>query len=121
MTQHIVTLQLEMGDETFELLSEQLDRPERGGFVLQVGGTRVSDLVVQDDWSGVGQIAEDLQVIVGQPWTAVQGDEGRFRATTKTESSIVGLEGLVSVGEGSKSGAERSCLREADQCGSDER
>jgi len=112
---------MEMGDETFELLGEQLDGPERGGFVLQMGGTCVSDLVVEDDRSGVGQVAEDLQVIVGQSWTAVQGDKGRFRAATKAKSFIVGLEGLVSVEEGNKSGVERSCLREADQCGCDER
>ena len=54
MTQHIVILQVEMRNDAFELLDEQFDGPERGGFVLQVGGTRVSDLVVEDDRSGTG-------------------------------------------------------------------
>ena len=34
MTQHIVLLQAEMGDEAFELFDEQVDGPEGGGFVL---------------------------------------------------------------------------------------
>jgi len=97
MAQHIVTLQMEIRDDAFELLGEQLNGPERGGFLLQMGRTRVSDLVVEDDWSGVRQVAEDLQVIVRQSRTAMQRDEGRFRAAAKTESLIVGLEGLVSV------------------------
>lgn len=83
-------------------------------------GTPVSDLVVEDDRLGIRQVAEDLQIIVGQSRTAVKGDEGRFRTATETESFVVGLEGLISVLEGSKPGVERSCLREADQCGGDE-
>ena len=48
----------------------------------------------------------------------MQGDERRLRAASKTESSVVGLEGLVPILERSKSSVERSCLREAGQCGS---
>ena len=51
----------------------------------------------------------------------MQSDEGRFRTAPKAESFVISLEGLVSVTEGCISGAERSCLREADHRGGDER
>jgi len=34
MTQNVVILQVEMGDEAFVLLDEQLDGPERRGLVV---------------------------------------------------------------------------------------
>ena len=110
-----------MGDEALKLLDEQVDGPERGGFVFQVGGTCISDLVVEDDWLGTRQVAENLQVIVGQSWTAVQDDERGSRIASKAESLVISLESLVSVLEGINSGVEGSRLREADERSGDER
>lgn len=121
MTQHSVVIQAKMGNEAFELLDEQIDGPERGGLGVEVGGTRVSDLVVKDDWPGAGQVAEDFQIIVGQPWAAVQDDEGGVLTALEAKDFIISLEGLVSVREGGNPRIKRSCLREADQRGGDER
>ena len=120
MTQHSVFLQAKMGDKALELLDEQVDGPERGGFVLQMGGTCVSNLVVEDDRLRTRQVAKDLQVIVGQSWTAMQDDERSSRIASKAESLVISFESLILIPEGRNSGVEGSRLRGADQRSGDE-
>jgi hypothetical protein len=65
-----------MGEERVELGKKEVDRPEPGRELAQMGGAAISELVVVDDRPARRRdVLEGIDVIVGAVRPAVDDDE----------------------------------------------
>ena len=94
-----MTRDLEVGQEVVELSNEELDRPELGRLPLQVAGLTAADLVIEYNWDPTicSETRVGKDIVVGNAWTAVEHDEGRFAGGEVTEDFVPCLEGLALV------------------------
>jgi len=54
MSDNVILRDLEILEDVKEFVHEEIDGEELSRFVLEVVGTAVSDLIVEEDGSGVG-------------------------------------------------------------------
>jgi hypothetical protein len=72
----------EMLEQAVEFAQEEIDRPEIGALVAQMGGASVSQLVVVDDSAtGGSEALEGVDVIVGAAGAAMQHHQRRLAAS----------------------------------------
>ena len=104
VTDDVVVEEGEGSDDVLELSDEQVYRPERSWLFGKVCGPSIADLIVEDYRTASGEILQRIHVIMGEPWTAVQDDDGsgQYRNHRLPIPNTPRLEDLPVVFEGDK-------------------
>jgi hypothetical protein len=84
-----------MPEQTVQLRQKQPGLPEPGGFVWQMSGTPISELVVMDDCaSRLGDVPKGIDVVVRATRSAVRHYQRRQSAAEVSADAIPGLVSL---------------------------